>query len=307
MAGAPPVRLHWALPQADAAQRALAWDTGSIDQRVAALRDWRQDDPAGAHLALSGAWRAECDAATRRDGISTGADLRSGLGEKAGWVVDMLAAVEPRAWLDRFGDAPDGGRTPQALLTLEGSEFDAVLVRGWAMASAQHPMNDPASWLLALGQWWSGASPALRNAMPDSLFDALGLAFRHDEHGGLSALGRRLARRMVLRSAAGTPAARAGAPGCRQLAAPQSGRVLPRNGAALPALPTLPTLPTLPQPWAFCQLLSSLALALDPGPATRAADWHGTAIDNQWRNAFGAFSATVRLRHEMILSFQDPA
>jgi hypothetical protein len=373
--------------QADSPGRALAWDTGSIDQRVAVLCDWRADDPAGARQALSDAWRVEppeqraallpalavglsgddedfleaalddrrkevrapaqrllaglpgsrlsqrmlarllplmqverrllraprlqlslpveCDAAMRRDGI--GADPWPGLGEKAGWVVDMLSAVDPRVWLDRFGDASTGARTPRALLALaEDSEFAAVLVRGWALASVRHATHDAASWLLELGQWWTGASPALRNAIPDSLFDALGMALRHDEHGGLSALVDgfptawhldpqlvRLLQRLADQGAGSWPA-------------PLSGRVLRRIEAALPALPALP------QPWAFRQLLSSLSLALDPAIAAAVgADWHDkgsdSGIDSQWRDAFDTFSSTVRLRHEMILSFQEPA
>lgn len=238
---------------------------------------------------------AECDAAMRRDGV--GAAPWPGLGEKTGWVVDMLAAIDPRVWLDQF----DKERSPRALLDLAASsEFAAALIRGWALASVQHGLT---SWLQHIGQWWTGASPALRDAVPDTLFEALGAAIRHDEHGGLSALTDgfssdwytdqglvRLLHMLADQGAGSWPAA-------------PSRRILQRIEAALPSLPALP------HPWAFRQLLSSLALALDPASACACADrLHDVARpDGQWRDALNSFSSTVRFRHEMILSFQESA
>jgi hypothetical protein len=53
------------------------------------------------------------------------------------------------------------------------------------------------------------------------------------------------------------------------------------------------------------QLLSSLALVLDP--ATAAAFDPVRLPDAQWQSAVDAFFDLVRLRHEMTLSFQETA
>jgi hypothetical protein len=368
----------WAAAQSDPAQRALLWETGSLDQRGTALREWRADDPAGARQALMDAWTAEppehraallpalavrlglddeawlesalddrrkevraaaqrllaqlpgsqlsqrmlarlqpllqlerrllrasrlqlalpaeCDAAMRRDG--TGANAWPGLGEKAGWVVDMLSAVDPGAWSERFE------RTPRELLALAGdSEFGAALIRGWAQATVRHAADGSMPWLLGFAHWWTAAKPALRGEVPDSLFEVLGAACRHDEQGGLSALvdafpahwERDAGLVHLLHTLAD-----AGAGSWPPLL---SRRVLQRVEAALPALPSLANA------WSFRQLLSSLALALDPATAVAASgNWHSVVqSENQWRDAFDTFFSIVRFRHEMILSFQEPA
>lgn len=368
----------WAATGADPAQRALSWDTGSIEQRVATLRAWREDDPAAALQMLTVAWTAEppehraallpalavrlgpgdedfiesalddrrkevraaaqrllvqlpgsrlsqrmqvriqpllqveqrllraprlqlalpgeLDAPMRRDGI--GAAPWPGQGEKAGWVIDMLAAVDPRLWEQAFD------RTPHKLLALaESSEFATVLIRGWALASMRRGAAGRAPWLPALAHWWIGAKPALRDAVPDGLFDVLGTMARHDDDGSLSAL------------VDSYPDAWHGDAGLVHLlhtladhgagSWPQelSRRVLMRVEIALPALATPP------HTWAFRQLLSSLALALDPATAAAvSAGWHGAIRpDYPLRDAFDTFFSTVRFRHEMHSSFQEPA
>jgi len=368
---------QWAAIGFDPAQRALAWDTGSIEQRVATLRAWRDDDPAAARQALMDAWTTEppeyraallpalavrlgaddedfiesalddrrkevraaarrllvqlpgsrlsqrmrarllpllqveqrllraprlqlalpgdIDAAMRRDGI--GANPWPGLGEKAGWVIDMLAAVDPRVWEQAFD------RSPRKLLALaESSEFAVVLIRGWALAS-MHDATGLSPWLLDLAHWSIGAKPALREAVPDSLFDVLGTVARHDEDAGLSALVGAFS--STWHSDAGLvhllhTLADHGAGSWPQ---GLSRRVLQRIESALP------TLATLAHPWAFRQLLSSLALALDPSTAAAvSAGWHGAIQpDHPLRDAFDTFFSTVRFRHEMHLSFQEPA
>jgi len=56
-------------------------------------------------------------------------------------------------------------------------------------------------------------------------------------------------------------------------------------------------------------LLSPFARVADPAVATAVeADWRAsTRIDSEWRTIIDRFFELVRLRHEMILSFQEPA
>jgi hypothetical protein len=121
----------------------------------------------------------------RRDGVGAGSHPR--LGEKAGRVVDMLAAVDPHAWSERFAC------TPRACLALlEGDDFAAAFVRGWALAAAHRATNHVDAgrldWLRDLAHWWLTADPALRDAVPDSFFAAFGAAYREDREAIFSGL-----------------------------------------------------------------------------------------------------------------------
>lgn len=367
----------WAANGPAPAQRALSWDTGSIEQRVATLHAWREDDPAAALQMLTAAWATEppeyraallpalairlgpgdedfiesalddrrkevraaaqrllaelpgsrlsqrmrarvqpllqveqrllrparlqlalpgdIDAPMRRDGID--ANPWPGAGKKAGWVIDMLAAVDPQVWEQAFE------RTPRKLLALaESSEFAAALIRGWALASMRHGAAHRSPWLAALAHWWIGAKPALREAVPGGLFDVLGTVARHDEDATLSAL---------VEGFPDTWHSDAGLVRLLQTLAdhgagrwPQdlSRRVLQRVETALPVLATPG------HAWAFRQLLSSLALALDPSTAAAVSAGWPPAIqpDHPLRDAFDTFFSTVRFRHEMHSSFQEP-
>jgi hypothetical protein len=234
---------------------------------------------------------ATLDAAMRRDGI--GATPHHGLGEKAGWVVDMLAAVDPRVWPQHFG------RPPHACLALvEHSEFAVVFVRGWALAVQRQ--DDAPAWLRDFLIWSAGARPSLREAVPDSLFD---VAAAHFAQAGDTALFDALAgkwigdgfpMRLLARLAAAAPHA---------WPEDLSRRALERLRTSL-----LP-LPDMGHPWLVRQMLSSLAVVLDPATAVamegdlRAA-WQP---DAEWNNAVDTFFDLARLRHEMILSFQETA
>jgi hypothetical protein len=354
---------HWAAgTDADAA----SWETGTPDQRVAALREWRGRDPQGARDALAAAWASEppeqraallaalatglgpddeafleaalddrrkevraaaqrllarlpgsrlaqrmedrllpllrrepdridvtlpasLDAAMRRDGI--GATPHPGLGEKAGWVVDMLAAVDPGVW-ERHAGCP-----PHACLALaERGEFAAVFVRGWALAVQRH--DGQHAWLRDFLIWSAGARPALREAVPDSLFDAAAAHVAHD--GALfdalagKWIGDGFPMRLLARLAAGAPHA---------WPADMSRRALERLRTSL-----LP-LPDMGHPWLVRQMLSSLALVLDPEATVALEDELRAAWqpDAEWSRTVDDFFDLARLRHEMTLSFQEIA
>jgi len=354
---------NWA---ADIDAEAAPWDTGTPEQRVAALRDWRARDPQAALAALAAAWSSEppdqraallaalavglgpddeafleaalddrrkevriaaqrllarlpgsrlaqrmegrllpllriesdrieltlpaaLDAAMRRDGI--GAAPHHGLGEKAGWVVDMLAAADPHVWTRQFDC------TPRACLELAGhSEFAAVFVRGWALAVQRQ--DGARAWLRDFLIWSAGARPSLREAVPDSLFDVAAAHIAQDDalFDALAGkwIGDGFPMRLLTRLAAGAPHA---------WSEDMSRRALERLRTSM-----LP-LPDMGHPWLVRQMLSSLALALDP--ATTVASEAGLRAawqpDAEWDNAVNAFFDLARLRHEMTLSFQEPA
>jgi hypothetical protein len=369
---------EWSWVAASVDAGAVLWDTGTLDQRVTALRDWRVRDPGAALSALVLAWPGEPpeqraallavlatnlgpddeaflettlddrrkevraaaqrvlarlpgsrlaqrmldrllpllrlerpllraaridltlpaahDAAMRRDGI--GASPHHGLGEKAGWVVDMLAAVPPDVWTQRFD------RTPRACLALaEHSEFATVFVRGWALAVQRHASDDPSpglqAWLRDLTAWWIGADPALRETVPDSLFDLAAAHFARDTDGASSALFDALPAHWIADAAPVRLLARLAGGARDTWPAALSRHALQR------LLPAVPAFADTGHPWLVRQLLSSLALVLDP--ATAAAFVPARLPDAQWQGAIDEFLDLVRLRHEMTLSFQEQA
>jgi hypothetical protein len=354
---------NWAV-NTDAAGE--SWETGTPEQRLAALRDWRARDPQAALAALAAAWSSEppdqraallaalavglgaddeafleaalddrrkevraaaqrllvrlpgsrlaqrmldrllpllrieadrieltlpavLDAAMRRDGI--GATSHHGLGEKAGWVVDMLAAVDPDVWTRRFE------RTPRGCLELAGhSEFAAVFVRGWALAVQRQ--DGVRVWLRDFLIWSAGARPSLREVVPDSLFDVAAAHIAQD--GALfdalagKWIGDGFPMRLLTRLAAGA---------LHAWPEDTSRRALERLRTSL-----LP-LPDMGHPWLVRQMLSGLALVLDPAATVAQEDDLRAAWqpDAEWTNAVDDFFDLVRLRHEMTLSFQEPA
>ena len=354
---------NWAVgTDADAAP----WETGTPEQRVSALREWRTRDSQSALAALAAAWSSEppdqraallaqlavglgpddeafleaalddrrkevraaaqrllarlpgsrlaqrmegrvlpllrlesdrieltlpatLDAAMRRDGI--GATPHHGMGEKAGWVVDMLAAVDPHVWERQFD------RAPQGCLELAGhSEFAAVFVRGWALAVQRR--DGANTWLRDFLIWAVGARPSLREAVPDSLFDVAAAHVAQDDalFDALAGkwIGDGFPMRLLTRLAGGAPHA---------WSADMSLRALERLRTSM-----LP-LPDMGHPWLVRQMLSSLALVLDPAATVAQEDDLRTVWqpDAEWTNAVDDFFDLVRLRHEMTLSFQEPA
>lgn len=251
---------------------------------------------------------AECDAAMQRDGVGTAP--HAGLGEKAGWVVDLLATIDPAVWTERFARAPLA-----CLALLEDSDFAAVFVRGWALACVRHAANGVtpqlAQWLRDLALWWIKADTRQRHAMPESVFGVLGAACRHDEAGILDKLLDALPASWPLDADLLQLLQHLADAGRAAWSPALSRRVLQCLAAAWPLLSGLP------HPWYARPMLASLALALDPAAACAFAndraragasgDAADPASDTQWREAFDQFFNTVRFRHEMTLSFQEQA
>jgi hypothetical protein len=236
----------------------------------------------------------------RRDGIGIAA--HPGIGEKAGRIVDMLAAVDPRVWSRQFE------RTPRECLALaEASEFTAALIRGWTLGAMRQAQTDASSdamaWPYALARWWIEANVVQREAVPDALFDLIGAHFSDDSGGASSDLldafqdhwlqdgvvTQQLHRLLDKSRETWTPALTR-----RFLRLLQTSR---------------PTLLQPGQPWMARLVMPAFARLADPATAAATeAEWRaGTGANGDWRTPIDNFFDLVRLRHEMILSFQEPA
>jgi hypothetical protein len=241
---------------------------------------------------------AELNASMQRDGI--GAAPYRGLGEKSGWVVDLLAAIDPRFWNAHFE------RPPQACLALalHGDAAD-VLIRGWALAATRHGARDVEvrAWLHELARWWIGAEPALRATLPAEVFEALAASLHLDADDTLDALFDAFPRKWIADAALIQLLHTLAAHSLQTWSHASSRRVLRLLDTAVPALPTLA------HGWYVKQLLGSLALVIDPASATDVEQaWCGAeALDGAWRSALAQFFDTVRFRHTITLSFQEQA
>jgi Family of unknown function (DUF5691) len=107
----------------DRVQPLLIW-AGGEKPRLLGLRA-RQ--PARVEVTLPDA----CDTAMIRDGVEPKplAD-RKGLGEKAWWLLQMLGALPPAIWSQKWGAAPS-----DLLLAAAGGEWNELLLEGWAAAA----------------------------------------------------------------------------------------------------------------------------------------------------------------------------
>ena len=130
---------------------------------------------------------AEIDKSMLRDGI--GAQRWPQLGEKAGWLADMLAALSPAHWTVLF-DKP----AAQCLKLAAGNEFHGALVQGWSgallrdmNADTGRPAAAPGDWLQALTSHWLAAD-GVRVHYPRDFFCAYGVLHAADMHARLGQL-----------------------------------------------------------------------------------------------------------------------
>jgi hypothetical protein len=371
----------WAAPAAEAEERLKRWETGSFEQRHAALSQWRAEDPDAAREALALAWPTEApdrraqlldclviglgpedeafleaalddrrkevriaaqavlvtlpgsalrqrmkaraepllqakrpflgrssievtlpesnDKAMARDGI--GAAAHPGLGEKAGWLVDLLAATDPRAWSARFDVSPG-----ELLAMAARSDFAHALIRGWSTAVVRGvgTPRELAGWVHALLMFWMSADLPMRQQYPKDFFELTARMAPADLHAWLAdivgASPRSWSKReLVLVDLLGQAARRSSATWPAAL----SREVIERLLRELPRIPEAR--------WELKIALDSFAGALDPqAVAGLEAAWRAGAQDHQHgdsHDSIATFFDTVRLRHEMSLSFQEPA
>ncbi|WP_020656625.1 DUF5691 domain-containing protein [Massilia niastensis] len=240
---------------------------------------------------------AACDKTMARDGIGIAA--HRGLGEKAGWVVDIVAAVDPRSWSQRFQMPP-----AECLALAAGSEFAHAVIRGWAMATVRGvaPARALTEWIDALASFWLANDAPTRHHYPADFFDVFQDIEDEDPHAFLT--------RIVSAAPHGWGPHHAG---LLELLM----RLTSRSGATWPAALSrhiverlLKELPATPDAhWLLRQTLTSLA----PVVATEAV----LGLEAPWlasdppagtvREHIATFFDTVRFRHEMSLSFQEPA
>lgn len=371
----------WAAGAQDADQLQETWHNGGLEQRVAALARWRQQDPAAARQALQTAWPAEppesrlallaClatgldaqdeafleaalddrrknvrqlaqrllarlpgsdytarmlaraapllqlekrfilgtrlnvalpaerDAAMIRDGVGDG--KYAGLGEKAGWLADMLSAIDPSYWSTRFGLTPD-----ECIALSAATDYREALLLGWTAGLRLHLEQAVTpgllDWFEAWVRIWLKADGTVRyqqasgiidacKTLPGPTLHALLLKLVEASHMPWQAADTALVE--LLSRLAGETAA----PWPAQLSQAIARRLL----GALPALTA--------QHWSFRSALPAFAAVLDPAAVLAAErEWPGLGADpHGWQNAADQFFHLVRFRHEMIHSFQEHA
>lgn len=235
------------------------------------------------------------DKAWKRDGV--GASTQHGLGEKAGWLADLLSATDPRLWCARFGMTPH-----ECLQAAERSEFDHALIRGWAAAPlhAGVPVRELAGWNEALLLFWLTTTDPLRHQYANDFFEL----FAHMPADALHAfLGRLLSARRAsaeqeqrLIALLEHAARRAPVTWLPDLSRAAVERVLGERASQ----------PT--HAWLTRNSLAALAFVVDAGAVLPLeAGWRARTADGAVDDAGAAFFDTVRLRHALSLSFQEIA
>ncbi len=242
-----------------------------------------------------------CDKAMQRDGA--GAQQHPGLGEKAGWLADIVGATPLAYWHTAVGD-------PEDCVKLAGAtEFELALMRGWALAVRRQGALAPESdnthaWLGALLRRWLRGDYGLRQHYPRDFFHLLALLPAPRAHALLVSLAglprspmdpaQVLALLELLEMAAGGMA-----PDTWPLALSES--VLAHLRASLPALAR--------QAWTVKAALPALALVLDPrvaDGATASGGWpeHDPSWPT-WADSIARLLETLRFRRQMTLSFEE--
>jgi len=237
-----------------------------------------------------------CDKAMQRDGA--GMLAHPGLGEKAGWLADLVAATPLAYWQTLAGD-------PHTCVKLAAAtEFEAALLRGWALAVRRQGAVNPEAhstlaWFAALAQRWIQGDYALRQHYPRDFFQLFSLLPAQHAHGLLASMvdGVRWdAAAMPVLELLDT-AATGMAPDHWPHALSHAVVAGLRQG--LPALAR--------HAWAVKGALPSLAMVLDPRVADSCA--HGwpeqDATWPDWADPIGRWLDTLRFRRQMTLSFEE--
>ena len=224
-----------------------------------------------------------CDREMVRDGIEP--KPRSGMGERAWWLQQMLAAVPPWFWCDALGAGPR-----DLLEAARDGEWRAPLEAGWAQATQRHADADWAEALLGalldapasqaaqrIGEWLSLVPPARLEAAILRLLarggrsanvqerDALSLALLNAHQRPWSAeLSRAVLERLRAVSASGD------APGAAW--------------------------------YLWHSVLPQLARCMDPSVlSSAAAGWPVDSLGwNAWAGTIERTLATLQFRHDML-------
>ena len=236
------------------------------------------------------------DGAAARDGV--GASAHPGLGEKAGWLVDLLAATDPRLWSARFELKPG-----DLLSMASRGDFAHALVRGWSSAALRGAATPQAlgAWVHALLAFWLETDDRTRQHYPKDFFDLFARMAPADLHA-------------ILADLVGASPRTWGQPE-RVLvdllvhAARRSSVTWPASLSREVVDRLLRELPSIPgAQWELKLALDSFAGVVDPqAVASLDAAWRAGAPEGGVHDSIANFFDTVRFRHEMSLSFQEPA
>lgn len=239
------------------------------------------------------------DKAAQRDGV--GAVSHSGLGEKAGWLADMLAAVPPDHWGTRFGMGAQ-----DCLLLAAGTEFGEAIVAGWSTATERHlPRAGEAlaDWFNALAQHYFLAGATLRWRYPRAFFSACVHLPPPARERFLSALINR-------RDAGDIPNIDA-ITVLKELARDTAGPWSAALSTQLFALVRAGVNAWHGYSWEFANALPAFAGVIDPR-AVHTLDhdvnegWPtGEPMWEHWEKPIDEFLRTLRFRYDMISSFQE--
>ena len=244
---------------------------------------------------------AASDKSMLRDGI--GAQGWPQLGEKAGWLADMLASLSPLHWSALFDKSP-----AQCLKLALSNEFHGALVLGWSSALLRQMhagTTTPAAaaalgdWLQALALLWL-ATDGVRVHYARDFFSAYGALPAADVHSRLAQLvdacgptwgDPQLPLLGVLADAA--RASPAPWPATLSLA------VMQRLRAGLSTF-SVPA-------WHFKPTLEAFAQVLDPAAmAACEAGWPtGSPAWASWQAPVDDMFSVIRFRHALSLSFQE--
>ena len=242
---------------------------------------------------------AEIDKSMLRDGI--GAQRWPQLGEKAGWLADMLAALSPAHWTVLF-DKP----AAQCLKLAAGNEFHGALVQGWSgallrdmNADTGRPAAAPGDWLQALTSHWL-ATDGVRVHYPRDFFCAYGVLPAADMH---ARLGQLVDATSTAWSDQQWPLLNVLADAARASTAPWpaalSLAVMQRLRSGLPAFSI--------SAWQFKPVFEAFAQVLDPAAMATCETGWPTAMPAwaSWQAPVEDMFSVIRFRHALSLSFQE--
>jgi hypothetical protein len=273
-----------------AAQQLLAGLPGSqlaarCKARLAALFTFDQNAAPQLQVALPDA----CDKAMKRDGI--GSQAHQGMGEKAGWLLDLMRCVPPTHWSETWQLAPR-----HVIAMLARQEFRAALLTGLvqsaALAVGVQPGAGAVEWFVTLiGEETSTGLNITSMLLPD--LERLPLAEQE-----------RIVQRWLEQSADAPHAysyALAWAERRTQALAPSPSRLLLAAAQRKMA--------AKPQPAYYERShFAALARALDAGTLDYAqANWPAAGWEHwpQWRELVDELMETLHFRHTMQASFLE--
>jgi hypothetical protein len=246
---------------------------------------------------------AERDKAMQRDGVGSGSYPR--VGEKAGWLADMVAAVGPEHWLSEFQLTPG-----ECLALAAESDFLAALLCGWTTALQRrldHARREPQlpapllAWCYGLGEFWLQADPGTRQLFPASFF-AVWKALPAAQADALLA-------RLIESSPPGKGLRDGALLDLLEGLTRDADRTWPGALSELVLTRMLGMLPELPSySWEFWAVLEKLSRLVEP-TAIAAFETRLPALDPalpRGHEEFAKFFSAVRFRHQMYLSFQEP-